>query len=346
MATISDIAKAAGVSRATVSYVMNNRHDKMAQDTRHRVLEVMRTLNYTPSALARGLNGKAVNTLGVVILAWAGSPFDNPYYRPILSGIMDEGTERRLSVNLFHGPHWFGENDAVPAFCDGRCDGFLIFLPKIGSRVLDALLGQPTPFVIIGERGENPLVSSVDIDNVAVARDMTRQLIQRGHRRIAHIEGDIALKSTYDRVKGYREALEEAGIPFDPALVYRGGYSMEEGRAKSALMFRDLDCAPTAVFAGADATAYGLIEGVRELGLRVPEDVSVVGIDGVQPLKDYGLQLTTADQKLRLLGQNAAKLLIERMENPELAPAKILQPYEVVTGNSVAAPRGAAGKGR
>ena len=338
MSTISDVAKACGCSTATVSYVLNDGPRQVRPRTRQRVLEAMRGLNYHPSAIARGLNGKAVNTIGVVLLNSVRFPLESPYYRSILTGIIDEVTPHRQSVNFFNGNIWESEQSAAPLFCDGRCDGLLIFLPTPYDTTVDTLKEQPIPFVIIGEGGCDPRVSSIDIDNIAAGREITQVLIGHGHRRIAHFAGDSGLQSSFDRLQGYREALEESGIEFDASLVIPGTYSSDSGFARAHQMFSATNALPTAIFAGSDSIAYGVVRALHALGLRVPEDVSLVGIDGIEPEHLYPLpypvQLTSIDQHLEQLGADAAKILMDSLRSKTGGVTKRVQPFNLKLGDT------------
>ena len=339
MATIRDVAIKSGVSTATVSYVLNNGPRTVRPRTQQRVLAAMRELNYHPSAMARGLNRKRVNTIGVVTLHSVQSPLENPYYRPVLSGIVDAATRRRQSVNLFNGNVWDSENSDFPVFCDGRCDGLLLFIPYVGNALVPALLRQRVPFVVIGEGGADPTVSSIDIDNIAVAREIVGHLIGFGHRRIAHFKGAGNLISSADRLQGYREALEAAGIAFDPNLVLSGDYEIPSGYELARALFTPPGEKPTAIFAANDRMAIGAIKALRELGLAVPADVSVAGID-CSSHPDYpGTRLTTGDQHLMLLGETALEMVLELIDASEPRVIKTLQPYDIVPGDTVGPPR-------
>jgi len=338
MATIKDVALKSGVSTATVSYVLNNGPRSVRIRTRERVLCAMRELNYHPSAMARGLNRKRVNTIGVVTLHSVQSPLENPYYRPVLSGIVDAATRLRQSVNLFNGNVWDSRNVEFPVFCDGRCDGLLVFLPYVGNTLIPALLRQSVRFVIIGEGGADPTVSSIDIDNVAVAKEIMRHVIAFGHRRIAHFRGSDDLLSSQDRLQGYRESLADAGIPFDPSLVLAGDYESDSGYTRARAMFCGPGPHPTAIFAANDRIAVGAVTALRELGLRVPDHVSVAGVDCTSHPDYPDTRLTTGDQHLMQLGETAVAMLMELIESPETRIIKTLQPFDFVPGDTVGPP--------
>lgn len=344
MATIRDVALRSGVSTATVSYVLNNGPRAVRPRTQQRVLAAIRELNYHPSAMARGLNHKRVGTIGVVTLHSVQSPLENPYYRAVLSGIVDASTRLRQSVNLFNGNVWDSENVDFPVFCDGRCDGLLIFLPYLGNILIPALKRQSVPFVIIGEGGADPTVSSIDIDNFAVAREIVKRLIAFGHRRIAHFRGAGDLISSADRLQGYRDALQEAGIEFDPSIVIDGDYETESGYERARQMFSAPRPHPTAVFAANDRIAVGVIKALQELHLKAPEYVSVAGVD-CSSHPDYpDTRLTTGDQHLMQLGEKAVDMVMELIEAGEPRIIKTLQPFDIVPGSTVGPPRQTAGE--
>ncbi len=337
IATIKDVAKRSGVSTATVSYVLNDGPRAVRPHTRERVLAAVRELNYRPSAVARGLNSKRMDTVGVVMLDTLQSPLDHLYFRAAINGIVDALSPRKQSVTIFNGNLWHDENHTVPIFCDGRCDGLIVFLANESSSLLPAMKNQTIPFVVIGECGTDPLVSNIDIDNVKAARLVVDHLIANGHRRIAFFQGDGDLMSTGDRYQGYRDALSAAGIALDPALVIPGSYSQRSGYERAAHVLPNLAPQPTAIFAGSDLVALGVIDALKERGMSVPEHYSLVGIDGIATPSYPTLVLTTVDQHLTKLGATAAEMVTELIDASEPEVLKVIQPCELKLGNTVKA---------
>lgn len=342
MANIKDVAKASGVSKTTVSYVLNNGPRYVSPSTRARVLEVMHNLNYHPSGVARGLSRKRMNTIGVVTLASVSSPLLDPYYLPIINGIIDAATPEMQSVTLFNGNVWDLEHSRFPIFCDGRCDGLLIFIPPEGNPVIPVLKDQRIPFVVLNESGNDPEVSSIDIDNVYVSCEMVTYLISKGHRRIACFAGSLGLHFGRERLEGYRLALGKAGIPFDPKLVMPCERGFAAGYEKARGEFASFSQRPTAIFASEDMIALGAMTGLAEQGIRVPTDVSVVGIDYIEDAKKSTPPLTTMSQHLNRLGETAVDMLMELIASGGTKILKCVQPTELVIGGTVSTVVGAS----
>ncbi|HEY3328591.1 MAG TPA: LacI family DNA-binding transcriptional regulator [Capsulimonadaceae bacterium] len=336
MFTIKDVARRSGVSTATVSYVLNNGPRVVRPHTRERVLNAVKELNYRPSAVARGLNSKRMDTIGVVMLDTVKSPLDHLYYRTTINGIVDALSPRKKSVTLFNGNLWRDEQQTIPTFCDGRCDGLIVFLANESSDLLPALKSQPIPFVVVGECGTDPTVSNIDIDNVKAARLVVDHLIACGHRRIAFFMGDDDLMSSSERYRGYRDALAAAGLDFDPALVVPGLYDQQSGYERAVNILPQIAPVPTAIFACSDLIALGVIDALRERGMAIPGDMSLAGIDGLATPAYPAYTLTTVDQHLAALGATAAEMVSSLIEADEPQVLKIIQPCELKIGNTVA----------
>lgn len=339
MPTIKDVAKLCGVSAATVSYVLNNGPRTVRPQTRDRVLQAIEQLNYYPNAVARGLQRKRMDTFGVVLPQSGLSPLGNPYFFPILDGIFEAAMRHHQNTTLFTGTLWLNAQTSLPAYCDGRCDGLLLFAPPMHSDIVPALMAKGVPFVLIGDNGERPDVTSVDVDNVAAAREMTNHLLDHGHRRIALLGGGEHIRSTTQRLLGYRQALEARGISFDESLVSSGGYNQKSGYERG-LILRQLRSAarPTALFCGNDLIALGVLKAFAEIGLRVPEEISIVGFDDVDAAAQTEPPLTTVRQPLRLVGERATELLYALIHENAEPGQKELLPTELVIRHSVGAP--------
>ncbi|HEY3330952.1 MAG TPA: LacI family DNA-binding transcriptional regulator [Capsulimonadaceae bacterium] len=338
MTNIKKVAEASGVSTATVSYVLNNGPRPVKRETRDRVFAAMRDLNYHPSAIARRMHGKRVNTIGVVALHPIRSVFKDPYFNAVIGGIVDAGAKLGQSVMIFNGDRWLDPDTAVPIFCDGRCDGLLLLVAPLGDRMIPELKMRTTPFVSINEAASDPDVSSVDISSYDGAKMMVRYLIERGHRRIAHFTGDDYYQSANDRFRGYREALADAGIEFDPRLVYQGRYDYESGYDRALENGKAIAQSATALFCANDYVAYGALRGLAANGVCVPGDISIAGIDGVDFGPEHGTKLTTMDQDLEGLADEAVQLLMHLIEDSPLIPIKKIRPLRLREGDTVAAP--------
>ncbi len=304
-ATIRDVAAAAGVSVATVSRVTTGSGYPVGAQTRARVLAAIAELNYRPNALASGLNQKNSRLVGVIAPDLA-----NPYYPEITRGIEDVANEHGYQV-LFCST----DRDA------GKASGYVDALLKkrvAGLAVLGGgrevaleprdVAGYGAAVVFVGRPSEK--FSTVRAENSRAAFEMTSHLIGLGRHDVAYLGGTDGSAATTERLRGYRRALKEHGIPARPELVRQGHYT-EEGGYAAARELMALGDPPTALFAANDRMAIGAMAALADLGLRVPHDVAVAGFDDV-PMSAYVRPaLTTVSTSARQLGVEAMRLLLE-----------------------------------
>jgi LacI family transcriptional regulator len=337
--TIKDLAKACGVAPSTVSYVLNNGPRVVHPQTRERVLEAARRLNYHPSAVARGLSKKRMETVGVVMGYWA-SPDTDPYFGSILGGILTVAQERRQSMTLFMEHSWTDALGNLRFYCDGRCDGLLLVAPPTDHAILAALKQKEIPFVVVSDLTTDPDISGVDVDNRAAACAMVGYLVAQGHRRIAMLGGHASLSSAPQRLQGYRDALAEAGIPYDEGLFLPGAYNQDTGyeRARKLMCLPEAH-RPTALFCCSDAIAFGALRAFKELGYQVPCDVSVAGFDDVFMAALTQPPLTTVRQPLRQIGERAAEVLLSQIQDRVPGIQKEVLPTELILRDSVTVPK-------
>jgi LacI family transcriptional regulator len=298
--TIIDVARLAGVSVSTVSKVINDRYG-VAPETYDKVMDIVSDLGYESSLVASSLRRNSTNVIGILV------PEFEPFSTELLKGISSavEGTGYELlaySGNLEHNQVGW-ERRSLSRLAGTLIDGAVIVAPT--ASVTDATI----PVVAVDPHTGKTGPSTVEADNVGGARAATRHLIELGHRRIAHIRGRTDLVSAQLREQGYREALEAAGIPFDPELVRVGGYRAAETTDAARELLSRSD-RPTAVFAANDLSAIRVLEIARELGLRVPQDLSVVGFDNVPEAANAVPALTTVAQPLHQMGAEAVRLLL------------------------------------
>jgi LacI family transcriptional regulator len=298
--TIIDVARLAGVSVSTVSKVINDRYG-VAPETYDKVMDIVSDLGYESSLVASSLRRNSTNVIGILV------PEFEPFSTELLKGISSavEGTGYELlaySGNLEHNQVGW-ERRSLSRLAGTLIDGAVIVAPT--ASVTDATI----PVVAVDPHTGKTGPSTVEADNVGGARAATQHLIELGHRRIAHIRGRTDLVSAQLRERGYREALEAAGLPFDPELVRVGGYrAAETTDAARELLTRSER--PTAVFAANDLSAIRVLEIARDLGLRVPQDLSVVGFDNVPEAANAVPALTTVAQPLHQMGAEAVRLLL------------------------------------
>ncbi len=314
--TIFDVAERAGVSYSTVSRVVNDfTHVKPA--TRAKVQAAMEELGYVANLKARSLAGGRSRVIGVLIY-----DLNTNYSVEVVRGIDEEVAILDYDMILSTSHHRRKkEADHVTNLTSGLVDGLLIVLPSNLDAYVENLEDLNYPFVLIDHQGLGREGSgSVEATNIQGGYDATRHLLDLGHRRIGIITGPYsdprAVNCAGDRLAGYQTALEEAGIPFDPALVHEGNFLFESGREGGERLLA-LETPPTAIFAGSDESAFGVMSVAKKRGLSVPNDLSVVGFDDIPEASYRQPGLTTIRQPLREMGRLATRMLIEHLENNE-----------------------------
>jgi DNA-binding LacI/PurR family transcriptional regulator len=335
MPALKDIARASGVSPATVSRVLNNRAGTVGKETRDKVLRVMREMNYKPSALFYGENAKETRTVGVVMTHFKSSLKQHPYFVSILDGIMGVTTERHWSITLFTEWMWQDVPLSLRMYCDGRCDGLIVIAPPSDSAILAGLKERGFPCVLINAESDNPDFSTVDVDNAGATEEITRHLIELGHRRIAAMPGNEDLSNGRQRHQGYLRALEAAGLPYDEVLSSPGWFGPESGYERVAEMLRmPADRRPTAIVCGSDQIAVGVLAALRDKGIRVPGEMSVVGFDDLTFAATTDPPLTTVRQPFEQMSARATEILLSLIAREGPALQKDILPTELVIRES------------
>jgi LacI family transcriptional regulator len=304
--TIRDVAAAAGVSIKTVSRVLNE-HRYVRADTKLKVDEAMRRLDFRPSIAARILSGAKSNQIALI--------YDNhsPYYmHQVLTGCWERCHQE--GVRLLAQPVVVTEegvgDDVRDLIAETHIDGAILSSPVTDCEpVLRALEIMNVPFVRISPGTNHARSSSVYMDDVAAADDMTTHLVNLGHRRIGFIKGHPNHLASEDRLAGYRRALERAGIRFDPALVADGAFDFDSGQAAAAA-FLDHAVPPTAIFASNDDMEAGVLAVAHERGIELPGALSVVGFDDTTLARTVWPPLTTIHQPVLDLARTATSLLL------------------------------------
>lgn len=307
--TIRDVAKKAGVGVATVSRVLNN-SGYVKPETREKILEAASSLGFVPSQLARSLVRRLSATIGLVI-----PDIENPFFPAVTRGVEDAASEAGYTVFLCNT-----DNDStlealdVQKLRERRVDGIIFVGTSERGELLERLLADSMPVVVTDRQVNNPDLDLdlVLVDNAAGALAACRHLIAMGHTRIAHAAGHSLTRTGQDRCAGYRQALEEAGIPFDERLVAWGDFTLESGYELAQVLLGRTP-RPTAIFAGNDLMAFGAIRAAEQAGITVPDELSVIGFDDIQMAAVVRPGLTTVRQPAYLMGQLAMKMLLERI---------------------------------
>lgn len=336
MATIRDVARAAGVSVSTVSHVVNGTR-VVLPETKSRVLAAMQELNYTPNRLARSLRNRQTATLGVLLPNSA-----NPYFAEVLLGIETACFDLGYNViigNAIDNPE--REEAHLKVLLSRQVDGLLLISTGAYQRSLKLLAAYKTPFVLVDRASMLPDIDEIVTDNYAGGALAARYLLELGHRRIGCITGPSALTPSADRVTGYFDTLRDAGIMPDPLLARAGDFQPEGGYAACRELLR-LGERPTAIFACNDLMAIGALRAIDEAGLRVPDDLSLVGYDDIPLISFVVPALTTVAQPSRELGQVAVRRLVQRLQTPGLPAERSVLPVSLIVRDSCRSVIGAA----
>jgi DNA-binding LacI/PurR family transcriptional regulator len=318
--TINDVAREAGVSKASVSAVINGKAG-VSDATRVRVLAVMERLNYRPSGPAQGrVAGRKRRSLGLVI-----KEMDNPYYGEIATGAMAEGRKHGYTVLVASSEgDYEAEKEAVELMGEHGVDG-LILTPVLDEQAdlshLFELKRRNFPFVLLEEiRGVR--ASLIDIENVEASRLAVQHLIELGHTRIVHFAGPAYSTHSRERVDGVFRAFSRTAQVFGDEAILPAGARAEDGHRAAMACFagRPASARPTGVTCYNDMVALGVLRALAELGLRVPEDVSVVGFDDLRILDLAAPRLTSVHVPKYEMGQRATEMLIRHIEAHEAVP--------------------------
>ena len=310
--SIKDIAKAAGVSHSTVSRALSD-SPLIKAETKARIQQLAQEMGYSPDAIARSLVTQRTHTVGVVV-----TTITDPFVAEVVQGIEDTAQENDYSVILASSasePE--RELAAVEMLRAKRVDSLIVTSSRVGALYLEHLERFGVPVVLVNNhnRQSGRYTFSVSVDNQHGGHLATTHLIQRGHRRIGYVSATASTRGggpadhsdDAERLAGYRQALDESGITFDPALVVHGNGRVDGGERALRTLVR-LAEPPTAVFCYNDMTAIGLISAVRQTGLSVPEDLAVVGFDDIPLAAHVYPPLTTVAQHQRDMGRGLISL--------------------------------------
>lgn len=329
MTTIRDVAHKAGVGPATVSRVINN-SGYVSQQTRERVEEAIAELGYVPNLLGPSLRFKQTGTLALIL-----TDITNPFWTTVARGVEDAANEAGYNVIL-------GNTDESPAkesnylnvLLGKQIDGALLVPTQNAAEPVQRLQQQGVPVVLLDRQVAYEQVDVVRCDSEAGAYQLTRLLLDLGHRRTAILTGPEQVSTAVDRVAGYRQALAEAGLPEQAVAVYWGTFSQASGYAltQEALLARPR---PTALLAANNFIAYGALRALQEAGLRVPEDIALVAFDDLPPALTVDPFLTVAVQPAYQMGYEATRLLLARLAG-EACPEyrQVILPTEIAIRKS------------
>ena len=335
MTTLKQVAQRAGVSINTASRALNNKAD-VHRATRERVLKVAQELGYVPNALARSLVEGRSNTVGLVV-----ADVTNPFSGQLTRGVEEAARAAGYALVLTNSNEDDAlEQQAVRTLRSKRVDGLLIHPAQASYEHLEQCYQDGIPVVLLNRHIDQLNADYVINDNRSGAYQAVHHLVTLGHRRILHITGSERVSSVRERLIGYRCALDEAGIPFDPDLVINGELSME-GAYQAAHRRFGVGERPTAVFTYSDLLAIGVLKALHELGIDVPGDVSLVGYDDIAFAAFLVVPLTTVRQPIHQIGRRGFEILMRILNDPRWVRGQYQEVYqpELVVRASTAPPR-------
>lgn len=328
MPTIKDVAKRAGVAPITASRVIND-SGYVSDETRSRVEAAIEELGYVPNRVARSLRSKQTQTLALVL-----TDITNPFWTTVARGVEDTASSEGFSVILCNTDESeVKEYRYVRILLQKQVDGFLLVPAHMASRSVLLIQQQQIPLVVL----DRMVPSQVDIvrsDSEGGAYKLMRHLLDLGHTRIAMLSGPPEVSTAQDRVAGYHRALDQAGIPMDMRTVVYGAFTQNGGYGMMQALLA-VTPRPTALFAANNFIAIGAFRALREVGLKVPEDVSLVAFDDIPSAFTIEPFLTVVAQRAYEMGQTAARLLLERLSGEPFQDSReILLPTDLVIRRS------------
>jgi LacI family transcriptional regulator len=333
---LEGIAKQAGVSRSTVSRVINA-DPNVREGVRKRVLDVIQATGYQPNPAARTLATQRSWMIELILPRSVSSIFTDPYFPRLMQGIAQACNQHNYTLSLFLVSTKEDEEKIIPRVSGrGYIDGVVVQSGQMGDELIDRLIEAKIPLVVAGRPHNVGNVSYVDVDNVSAAFNAVSHLTRLGRRRIALINGPTSSTVGIDRKAGYLKALTERGFEIDETLLVEGDFTEAGGYYG---MRQLLPAAPDAVFAASDIMAVGAMRAIREAGLAVPENIAVVGFDDIPLAGLPDPHLTTIRQPIYQFGYQTVDVLIDLIENGMTPPRRIIMDTELIIRDTCGASR-------
>ena len=333
--TLEELGKLAGVSRSTVSRVVNNQPD-VKPDVRERVLRVIEQTGYIPNPAARSLASKRSGILGLVIPRNVATFFGDPYFSRLTQGITQACYASGYMLSLFLFFTKEDEQMLLPHIAQTSfMDGVIVQATTDSDPVIPHLKKSAMPFLVLGSLIHMDAdVHFIDVDNTTGAFNAVAHLIKLGRRRIAHITGVLDNRAAVDRKIGYEQALRAHDLPVDPKLIVAGNFSEEGGYAAVQDL---LPHKPDAIFVATDTMAFGAVRAIKDAGLSIPRDIALIGFDDLPPARNSTPQLTTVRQPIRRFGLSAVEVMIDIIKNGNQPKRSALYDTELIIRDSCGA---------
>ncbi|MBD0785345.1 HTH-type transcriptional repressor PurR [Vibrio sp. Y2-5] len=312
MATIKDVARLAGVSTTTVSHVINKTRF-VAEATQEKVLEAVKELNYAPSAVARSLKCNTTRTIGMLV-----TQSTNLFFSEVIDGVESYCYRQGYTLILCNtGGIYEKQRDYIRMLAEKRVDGILVMCSDLTQELSEMLESHADIPKVIMDWGPEASKADKIIDNSELGGYLaTKYLIDRGHKDIACLSGHLNKLACQERIAGFRRAMEEANLVVNDNWILEGNFECD-----TAVLAADkiiaMDKMPTAVFCFNDTMALGLMSRLQQKGVRVPDDISVIGYDNIELAEYFSPPLTTIHQPKRRVGKNAFEILLERIKDKE-----------------------------
>ena len=324
--TIRDIARMAKVSHTTVSRVLN--HDpRVKEETKERISRIVEKYDFKPDPRARSLAMKRSKLIGLLV-----PDIRNPFYAEMARGIEDKANQEGYNV-IFSSAD--GKLERIEAYVNllmkAGVDGFIFATARHREPVIEKLIKKRFPLVLVSRKLKGEAFNYVVFDNYKGAYDITKHLIGLGYTKIAIIIGPSNLSTAFDRLKGYQRALKDHNIPLIQDYIIQGSFQKKVGYEGAKRLFR-MENRPEAIFGGSDYIAMGVIDAVAELGLRIPEDIGLVGFDDTEFASNKKINLTTVSQGKYRMGHLGVQILIDNIENKggDYTHKVILEPQIII----------------
>lgn len=337
MVTIKDVARAAGVSASTVSHTLSGKR-KISSETRARVLEAIKELGYRPNPVAKSLKTKRTDNIALSV-QWGVMP-GGSFFKLLLEGIVGEVSEAngfRVVITSHPKKSTISGGDQL-SFSAEPVDGVILKDPGLEDGVLDELIQHGIPYAVLGRPGNPEITHFVDNDNIEVARIALKHLAELGHKRVLYLSGPPDLTVSADRLRGYTESVKELGLEEDQRLIVHSDFTQQRAYEEVySLLNRGI--AATAVWAANDLMAIGAIKAIRDFGYKIPDDISVVGVNNDLVADVCYPGLTTVDVNAKQLGVSVGRIILEQILTGESPSAPLIVPSELVVRESTSPAR-------
>jgi LacI family transcriptional regulator len=330
--TIKDIALKAKVSKMTVSRVFSNPNN-VAKKTREKIEKIAEKMSYHPNLIARSLSSARSMTIGVV-MPKVKDVFLDVYITQILSGISDVTQDLDFRIMFFpfdydqHQPGLY-----VSIARSNLVDGIILLKTRKNDKGIERLSQTDFPFILVNHKKYSQKVNFVDSCNIKGAKLAVEHLYKLGHRKIAFVTGEMYETNAIDRLNGYKKTLEDFGLPFRKEWVINGKFSKDTAYESSKGLLNSKKI-PTAIFCSDDYMAIGVIDRIKEAGLSVPEDISVIGFDDIELSSYIKPSLTTIRQPIHEIGKKSAELLLDLIECRKKTPIREILDVELIIRES------------